>query len=89
MCELAKVIPFPVRRNQQFNFNPMETEAFQKYLRAKKNLEERLGVPLSHYYGWEGDPEETYRTIERNMQKERLAILTRFMNDSDIDDLNV
>ncbi|MCP3746753.1 MULTISPECIES: hypothetical protein [Paenibacillus] len=39
-------------------------------------MEERLGVSVSDYLGFSGNPEETKKIVERNMNRETFKILT-------------
>lgn len=69
----ARIIPFPLRNKQQ----PTEVDPFEK---ALAEMEKRLGVSVSDYLGFSGDPEETARVVERNMNRESLKIRTKLIS---------
>ncbi|OBA07239.1 hypothetical protein A9P44_10225 [Paenibacillus polymyxa] len=69
----ARIIPFPLRNKQQ----PTEVDPFEK---ALAEMENRLGVSVSDYLGFSGDPEETARIVERNMNRESLKIRTKLIS---------
>lgn len=71
---VARIIPFPLRNKQQ----PTEVDPFEK---ALAEMENRLGVSVSDYLGFTGDPEETNKIVERNMNRETLRIRTRIISD--------
>jgi hypothetical protein len=69
----ARIIPFPLPPNKQ----PMAVDPFDQALAA---MEKRLGVSVSDYLGFSGDPEETARIVERNMNRESLKIRTKLIS---------
>lgn len=79
--KMAKVIKFPKKHISMDTFT-----VDPAYEKAVQNMEKRFGVPLFQYLGIEGDPEETSKIVRRNLQKERLQILTKYMNDTDEED---
>lgn len=87
---MAKVIQFPVKQDPlekmieyvQHSINEYENDKRQQlFKKAAENLQQRFGVTLEEYLGFKGDREEVNARIERSLQKERLQILTKYMND--------
>lgn len=87
---MAKVIQFPVKQDPcekmieyvQNSINEYENDERQQlFKKAANNLQKRFGVTWEEYLGFKGDPEEVNTKIERSLQKERLQILTKYMND--------
>jgi len=68
----ARIIPFPLRNKQPKAIDPFED--------ALAEMENRLGVSVSDYLGFSGDPEETARIVERNMIRETLKIRTKLIS---------
>ncbi|MNW46389.1 hypothetical protein D3C74_236820 [compost metagenome] len=65
----AHIFPFPRSAKQPAK----EIDPFEE---ALAEMEERLGVSVSDYLGFSGNPEETKKIIERNMNRETFKILT-------------
>ncbi|MGW8444408.1 hypothetical protein ACWGXJ_26235 [Paenibacillus sp. S33] len=68
----AHIIPFPLRNKQSKTIDPFE--------KALAEMEKRLGVSVSDYLGFSGDPEETAKIVERNMIRESLKIRTKLIS---------
>ncbi|ALS09917.1 hypothetical protein ABE82_26215 (plasmid) [Paenibacillus peoriae] len=60
----ADIIPFPLGVEQPENNDPFEE--------AIASIEERFGVTISDYLGFTGDPDETQKIVQRNMNRETL-----------------
>ncbi|KAF6628311.1 hypothetical protein H6F38_20165 [Paenibacillus sp. EKM208P] len=65
----AHIFPFPRSAKQPAK----EIDPFEE---ALAEMEERLGVSVSDYLGFSGNPEETKKIAERNMNRETFKILT-------------
>ncbi|URJ45464.3 hypothetical protein MF628_005288 [Paenibacillus polymyxa] len=65
----AQIIPFPKSAKQP-------TKEFDPFEEALVEMEERLGVSVSDYLGFSGNPKKTKKIVERNMNRETLKILT-------------
>ncbi|MNW43833.1 hypothetical protein D3C74_210440 [compost metagenome] len=67
----ADIIPFPLGVEQPPIDDPFEE--------AIASMEKRLGVTISDYLGFTGDPDETQRIVQRNMNRETLVIRTKLI----------
>ncbi|WP_044788258.1 hypothetical protein [Paenibacillus polymyxa] len=65
----AHIFPFPRSAKQPAK----EIDPFEE---ALAEMEERLGVSVSDYLGFSGNPEETKKIVERNMNRENFKSLT-------------
>lgn len=65
----AHTIPFPKSAKQP-------AKEFDPFEEALVEMEERLGVSVSDYLGFSGNPKKTKKIVERNMNRETFKILT-------------
>ncbi|MGQ3480101.1 hypothetical protein [Paenibacillus sp. TY11] len=67
----ADIIQFPLGVEK-----PQHNDPFEE---AIASMEKRLGVTISDYLGFTGDPDETQRIVQRNMNCETLVIRTKLI----------